>query len=419
MRLTDDELHALKDRNPVTKWAGGWVKLRAKRKGEFVGPCPICPNDPQSKTASRFECTADKWVCAVCQDGGDVIALVMRHDGIDFSAAIDKLGGAVAEVITPKIAERRGLQAYARAEAPGAEPAAYPDSYDDALRRAYAAGWRKAASRAAYEHMARMRERGRLFDFWLAGTAIEGAPAGAYLAARGLIVPDNARLKFHPSMPLFCDGREDGPIMAHRGPAMLAAIYHGPRQFRGLHITWLDPAGPKGKAHVLHPETGAALPSKKVRGSKAGGYIDLGGAVDGALMIAGEGIETVLAVYTALVRAGRDVSRTVLRSSVDLGNLGGRAIETVPHPDLKGPGGRAQRVPGGDPDLTSPAMPVPAGITDLILLGDGDSDPLLTGLAIARAERRHQGARPDLRVRQRFAAPGLDFNDMLSAGHRT
>ena len=60
-RISDDQLHAIKDRNPVAAVAGDWVKLRAKRAGEFVGPCPICSRDPLAKAATRFECDANGW----------------------------------------------------------------------------------------------------------------------------------------------------------------------------------------------------------------------------------------------------------------------------------------------------------------------------------------------------------------------
>jgi hypothetical protein len=91
------------------------------------------------------------------------------------------------------------------------------------------------------------------------------------------------------------------PILGARRPLFRACI--SPGSIRR----------PKGKAQIIHPDTGEVLPAKKVRGSKAGGYIDLGGARAASRMIAGEGIETVAAVHTALKRAGRDLSRTLFR----------------------------------------------------------------------------------------------------------
>lgn len=418
MNFTDDQLSALKDRNPVDSVAGQWVTLRSKgarRAGQYVGPCPICSDDPQSKTAGRFECDADKWVCAVCSDGGDVIKLVRLREGLDFVAAVERLGGARAEVITPAIADRRGAAAYKRADVSRTDqPATYPDDLDDALKASYAAGWQREHRRVVASEHYRKIERDRLFGFWTFADGSDLSPVERYLAGRRLIMPRHARLRCHPAMPYFADGREREPRRLHIGPAMLAPIHAVGAEFIGLHVTWLDPAGPKGKAHIIDPDTGEIMPAKKCRGTKAGGYIDLGGDPDRTplRMFAGEGIETVLAVYTALARSRRLRAGDVFRSGIDLGNLAGRAIETVPHPTLKTAAGRVMRVPGPDADMTSPAMPVPETVEELVFLGDGDSDPILTRNALDRARQR--SARPGRAIRNIFAPVGRDFNDLLT-----
>ncbi|MBT1516914.1 hypothetical protein KIP88_41695 [Bradyrhizobium sp. SRL28] len=93
----------------------------------------------------------------------------------------------------------------------------------------------------------------------------------------------------------------------------------------------------------------------------------------------------------------------------DLGNLAGWAVETIPHPTLKADKGRSARVP----DFTSPAMPVPAFVPELVLLGNGGSEPILTRNAMERAKRRH--ARGGRLVRVRFALPGVSFDDSMKA----
>ncbi|HGW6361815.1 TPA: CHC2 zinc finger domain-containing protein [Escherichia coli] len=384
--ISDDALAALKERNPVDVVASQWVALRTRRRGKYIGPCPVCSEDPQSRSAMRFECNADAWVCAVCQDGGDVIKLVMKREVVDFKTALDRLGGAREEVPTPALARRAGLRAHAAGEPLGDVPPPFGD--DPALRQAYVGGWSEGRRRAAYETFARNRERDRLIAFWKEASPWPGTLVEKYLAWRGLVVPDNARLRCHPALAYLADGREVTECL-HRGPAMLAPI-QGTNG--GLHMTWLAADG-AGKADLS--------PAKKVRGSKAGGYIDLGGVVDGDRLVAGEGIETVLAGYTALVRARRNsLSRTMFRAGIDLGNLAGKALSTVPHPTLKTARGQAQRVPGPEPDLESPAMPVPDHVTELVLLGDGDSDPFLTRNAMERARARHM--RPGLTVRVIF-----------------
>jgi hypothetical protein len=373
--ISDDQLNALKERNPVDAVAGQWVKLRTRRAGKYVGPCPVCSEDPQSRDAMRFECDADKWVCAVCQDGGDVIKLVMKREGIDFKAALDRLGGVREERPSPGLAHKAGVRAYRDGEAMGEPPAPFCD--DTALRMAWVGGWTEARRRAEYENFARNRERDRLIGFWKKAAPWRGSLVETYLEWRGLLVPDNARLRCHPTMPYLADGREQSELV-HEGPAMLAPI-QGTNG--GMHITWLAADG-RGKASVV--------PAKKVRGSKAGGFLDLGGAEGAERLVAGEGIETVLAAYTALVRAKRNsLARTAFRAGIDLGNLAGKALSTIAHPTLTTPNGRPQRVPGPEPDLESPAMPVPDYVTELVLLGDGDSDPFLTRNAMERARARH------------------------------
>lgn len=417
--MTDEQLLALKARNPVGEVAGAWVRLRARPGGKFVGPCPICSDNAQSKTASRFECSDDAWVCAVCGDGGDVIKLMRKREGLDFVAAVERLGGVREERPTPAIAHRRGIRDFAAGVALD-DPLNVPPAFDAdvSLINAWRAGWLKAQRRAGYAEFARKRERERLWDFWCAARAHsvgDDAMHRRYLRQRGLLVPANAKLRSHPDMPLFADGRENEPRLLHRGWAMLAAIAGPDHRFAGLHITWIDLAQPKGKLVLVDPETGELVTAKKMRGSKAGGYVDLGGRPDASggfrRMFAGEGIETTLTPYTALVRTGRLREGDAFRVGLDLGNLAGRAIETVPHPTLKTAGNRPQRVPGCDPDMGAPAMPVPDSIEELILLGDGDSDPLTTRNAIERAKRRHD--RPGRRVRAEFAPAGKDFNDLV------
>lgn len=411
--ISDNALDALKARNPVHEIAGQWVKLRRNGRKGYIGPCPMCSENPQGRTATKFECDSDKWMCAgQCQDGGDVIKLVRKREGIGFREAVERLGGVREEKPTRELAHRAGLRAHAAGDPLGEVPAPYGDDSD--LRFAWVKGWTTGREREQIAAQMREKELGYLRAFWKAGERWPGTPVEDYLACRGVTLPANARIKYHASMPLFADGRTREPLLVHRGPAMLTAFRAGDEAgtFRGLHITWIDTTAPKCKAIVRHPHTGEALPSKKMRGSKSGCYLDLGGDTQAPRrLIVGEGIETVAAVYTALVRAGRSVAATAFRAAGDLGNLAGRALAPIEHAYAKTETGRARRVPGPEPDLTSPSMPVPDSIDELVLLGDGDSDPFLTRNALERASHRY--ARPGRKIRLVFADSGLDYNDMM------
>jgi hypothetical protein len=377
-RIPEFELQDLKRRNPCHTVAARWVTLRAHGK-KMIGPCPLHSPDPQANDSTSFECDAEGWVCATCQDGGDVVALVMRREGIDFIAAVQQLGGV--RQVDPQEA-RRAEETHARLQ----------------QQRELEAG------------EFRERERARAWDIWDRGQPIGGTPAADYLTMRGLTFPAGVWLRFDPAARYYVEDRPK-PRLIHTGPALLAAIRRNDGKFAGVHRTWLDLAQPKGKALIRDPKTGELLQSKKMRGSKKGGHIDLTGCKDPRALILGEGIEKVLAVWSALAEGGRDVAGTAFWTSGDLGNLGGRAAATVPHPFLKSPKGRPQRVSGPQPDLESASIAIPDSVERLVLLADGTSDHFLTSCTMARAAARY--ARPGLSIVAAWAPADADFDDLL------
>ena len=379
--ISDASLDDLKHRNPCDQIAVKWVTLRKHGK-KLMGPCPICSTNRASRKATKFECDADGFVCAGCNNGGDVIKLVQLVEGLDFRAAIDWLGGA-QEVDQAKSAEREKERAAAKEKA---------DRENNQFRE---------------------REREKIYEIWKRGVEAVGSPVEDYLRLRGLQLPAGCRLRCISDMPYYSGGAIDAPVV-HRGPAMLAPIVDAAGKFRALHTTWLDLDRPNGKALIKDPETpDAELPAKKVRGSKAGNRIELVAVQDPAQLVIGEGIETVLSVWVALEHAGRGLARTAFWSAVDLGNLGGRASESVPHPMLKTGAGRVQRVPGPVPDPDSGAIAIPDTVTDLVLLGDSDGDHFTVHCALARAASRYGASGRSVRIA--WAPDGMDFNDMLRA----
>jgi hypothetical protein len=378
--ISDSALSQLKADHPCADVAQRFG-VRLRRHGqEMIGPCPLCSRDRQSKRDMRFAIkNGDGWVCAACQSGGDVIALVQKVEGLDFKGAVEWLGG-VRETDPAESARREKERAA------------------------------KEAKREKDAQAYRERERGTLYDIWNGALAPEGTAVEAYLAARRLPLPPEAhkRLRCVAAMPYFSHGGKNADII-HRGPAMVAPIVGPDGIFRGLHFTYVDLDQPKGKARIIDPETGEPLPSKKVRGSKAGGVIRLVKAEPMTRLIMGEGIETVLSVWHALASLGRDLSGVAFWSSVDLGNVGGKAASTVLHPTLKDAARRSRRVPGPEPDLSLPAIEIPPYL-DVVLLGDGDSDALVTECALRRGAARWCSARS---VRVGWAPKGRDFNDLL------
>ena len=369
-----DALRARTDLRSVAEAMGARFRGRAK-----WGACPICGGGP---AAARFEIKGEKWVCAVCQDGGDVIRLVERVRGLSFLDAVAELGG------TPKLS--------AAQEKVLAEKRAAAKAKTDAETQR----WRE-------------RVRKQLYELWTASPSILGSVAEVYLRARGITWRlEELELRFAANLP-YLDGSADderGQKVAReifRGPAMLAAFVGADGRFLALHRTWIDAERPGKKATIVDPETGAVLPAKKMRGHKQGGFVKLLKGPVSTKIVAGEGIETTLSVREVL----RDAAE--YRAAGDLGNLCGPAAETVAHPTLKTKGGRPGRVGGAEPDFSRQAMPVPDMCVDLTLLRDGDSDPFLTDLAMIRGGRRF--SRDGRVVRCADAPPGVDFNDLLVA----
>jgi hypothetical protein len=368
---------------PVESEAGrrGW-KLR--RCGvELVGPCPACGGK------DRFSINRVKNVfhCRRSGAGGDAIALVQYVDGVDFLSACSTLSGA-------QIPDR---------------DAAAPDP--ELMRRREAE--RAEAARRREEEASRYREKVRrdAFDFWRrTRPAAEGDAVAAYLAGRGL--PLLPGIRTAPALD-FWHGPDGARAAIHTGPAMVAAVRLADGRFGAVHTTWVDPDRPGSKATISDPATGEVLPSKKVRGAKKGGAIRLVTPAGATRLVVGEGIETVASVWLAEGRAD-----TAYWVAVDLGNLGGQAAESVRHPTAtltdKAGRVRAARVPGPEPDLTdSEAFVPPAAFTDVVLLGDGDSDRFTTEAALTRAARRAMRLNPGTRAAIAWAPAGADFNDVL------
>src|SRR5215471_12826630 len=170
--VSQADLADLKARNPVTEIAARYVRLRPHGEG-MIGPCPMCSLDPQKSDSTRFECDADKWVCAVCTDGGDVISLVERVEHLDFLGAVEWLGGARFERSVTAQGEAHQQRRLARA--------------------------RQAL--AFREKERRERERRALFAVWRRAVPVRRTPVEDYLHLRKLELPPAARLRGAADMP--------------------------------------------------------------------------------------------------------------------------------------------------------------------------------------------------------------------------
>ena len=342
-----------------------------KRCGvEWTGACPICGGTDRFSINTRkglFQCR----ICQTAGGAGDGLALVQFVRSCDFKTAIDWLCGP-DEGLTPEERARRAKVAAENAD-------------------------RKAKLAEAFRVKALREAR----DIWQSGVAAEGSLVRDYLALRGitadLLGQMPISLRFHPSLPYMVQHPQtDAWIEAHRGPAMLAAIQGADLRFCGVHRTWFDPAAPLGKIVITHPVSGDVMGRKKIYGSKKGGVIRLSAGQSDTLVM-GEGIETTLSA-----RVSGAYPQAMFWAGVDLGNMAGRR--------QSGPGLKYAGLPAMD---DAEAFVPPPGVTRLIYIQDGDSDPRETRAKLEAGLRRAMVKRPGLRGQIAAAPVGFDLNDVL------
>src|SRR5215210_2961982 len=122
-----------------------------------------------------------------------------------------------------------------------------------------------------------------------AGKPLAGTLAAVYLTGRGLAdAIHSSALRFHPR----CYHRlsDEGPTL--QCPALLAAVTDLGGQITGVSRTWLAPDG-SAKADLGDP--------RRALGNLLGGGVRFSGAVPDVL-VAGEGLETVLSLRRVLPR---------------------------------------------------------------------------------------------------------------------
>lgn len=115
---------------------------------------------------------------------------------------------------------------------------------------------------------------------------ITGTIVETYLRKRGITaLHGTGALRFHPR----CYYRPDSYSPTETWPAMIASVTDLDNRLTGAHRTWLSPDG-SGKAPIGTP--------RRAMGDLLGNAVQFG--VAGDVMAAGEGIETMLSLRTAL-----------------------------------------------------------------------------------------------------------------------
>ncbi|MCO6386366.1 primase-helicase zinc-binding domain-containing protein [Aliihoeflea sp. 40Bstr573] len=380
------------------------LKFSGKRF-EHAQPCPVCGGTD----TFAFNTQKNKWNCrAGGVGGGDALGLAGHILELDLKrrATFLEACSAVTGLAVPDIAER---------EEP-AEREARLKRLEDLRMQHY----EEVAARHASQRDYRERERERARGIYRAAGPIEGTLASDYLRARGCGMAPGGWLRFQVALSYWHGNDERGhSLELYSGPGMVAPFIDAAGIVIGCHQTWIDlRQGPKFRPRLVDPETRAALPTKKMRGSKKGGVIPLAGDPSAERWLGAEGIENTL----AFARWEEVRADTFYFAAGDLGNLAGPAEpkSRFAHPTLTKPDRngveRPVMIPGPVPaaqkDDEPDAMVVPDHVGELVLLADADSERVFTASAMARAKARH--AREGRLIPVVWPRPGTDFAAMLA-----
>lgn len=359
------ELDALKGRTALSDLFERYG-IRAKGKGSEKWA--MCCFHGEKTASLKIDDKKGFFHCFGCGASGDHFAVLQQLGGKTFHEAVEVLGGT--RFVT--VEERQQIEARNKqwAEEERVE---------------------KQKGRTAAE---RTFEKGQP----VAGTHVE-----AYLAARGLPVTKRWTfdLRFIAQLPYkgFASAGEGEATVLGSYPAMVAAIRDASGTIIGVHRTYLDPQKP---VKLTPPGDQKRNKAKKVLGEATGGMIRLSPITPRLAM--GEGIETSQAWF-ALGEGGDDISIT---AAVSLGNLSGGCTAFVEHPTNPD-----KRIPNGEPDMDRPGVVLPQEVEEVILLGDGDSEPKFTMARLLTAGRRFR--QQGRKVAISFAPEKMDWNDVLQA----
>ena len=363
------------------------VKLRKVGAAEFAGPCPAgCSSD------DGFAINTKKRVfqCRKAGVGGDVISMVQHVSGIGFIDA--------CAMILNEDPPGRGDDA---------APARDPDAAEAIARE-------RREERRFEEELRAIQEASELEDtiekaalLFAAGRTITGTYAADYLENRGLrLSPDKTRdLRFIPKLPYwgFSKPGKDVPLeLLGHYHCMVAAVRDVEGRVIGAHRTYLDPKEP---IKLRPPGDRGRNAAKKMVGAPGGGLIRLGAI--GTVLAVGEGIETTASWY----ELGLGPDEVTIAAAGSLGNLCGGSTGSRDHPVLRDFHGKPVKISNGEPDMAKPGFVVPAGVTMVILIGDGDSEKFATRMRLQTGALRLRNLGIEAYVS--MAADGLDFSDML------
>lgn len=376
-------------------------------KAEYVGPCPI------SGGKDRFSYNTQKnvWNCRGCGMGGHgALSLAGHVLGLNLETR-DNFLAACSAILGRPIPDGKAPETEAQKR----------DREERLAKRIEKAKQAEAEKQKRAEYY-RKKEQQKAANKWHNAVLLEKTRFNLYIERRcgGALSVWPLRLienepYFHGDEKIFSCAAMVAPFVAANGKII------------GCHLTWLDLENPpKYRPYLINAKTAEKLPTKKMRGSKKGGLIPLRGftykhgqflaASNRTRMVVGEGIETVLAMRLA----EEERNDTIYAAAGDLGNLTGPADpkSRFAHPTLenidKNGNKRPCFVAGPIPLKTNEGQSiwVPDHVTNLILIADSDSEPVMTASAMARAKSRF--AKDGRKITVLWPPLGMDVADMMT-----
>ncbi len=220
---------------------------------------------------------------------------------------------------------------------------------------------------------------------------IEGSMVETYLRGRGIArVHHGGSLRFHPR----CYYRPDEHLPTETWPAMIAGVTDLDGRITGVHRTWLDPDGfdriRLGKAPIDTP--------RRAMGDLLGNAVRFG-VTDDDVIVAGEGIETMLSLRCIVPTLSMAAALSANHLAAMLLSPSLRRLYIARDADAAGDAVQA----------TLAQRAGPAGIEAIALsprLGDFNEDLHVFGLEPLRAALRIQLAPEDV---DRFLLPATAF----------
>ncbi|MBC7280020.1 hypothetical protein [Hoeflea sp.] len=412
------------------------------RKAEQAMPCPRCGG----KDRFAVNTSKNKWNCRGGSVGGnDAIGMAGHLHGLDLhrrEELLEACGLVLGEDVpdgAEAISEERRAAMKAEAEALKAKADAEAAERD------------RTAGDFREKELARCRG---IYEAVLPG--LGGTDAARYLRGRAglpvLAVDAMSAARFVGKLT-YWHGKDERGFARDIwcGPALVLPFIDGEGQIIGIHQTWIDLNAVPKRRPLLYGLTKAGaeagredragsptaawpsaddlaagfyerLPTKKMRGTKKGGLLPIAGHMSMTRWVAGEGIENVCAWLGKEVREDEALARSTFYAAAgDIGNLAGASARTGrwKHPaetktDAKGVA-RPVMLPSPDPDpeKLGEGFPVMPHVTELLLLGDGDSEPYWTATMMARAATRAALLAPGADVRVPWPPAGRDWAETI------